>query len=182
LSFIIEISRRGYILKEETEHIKSIAEIKYFDEENNSTSLLNEFEVESLTIPKGNLTNAERKDINLHPIHTYNILKMIHWTRDLENVPLIAANHHERLDGSGYCKGLKGEEISIQTRILSILDVFEALTAIDRPYKTPLSIESTLKVIEEDVNDGKFDKDLYEVFINEKVYEINCDTKSKGYL
>lgn len=170
LKFVIKISRQVNILKEEEDRIRKIAKIEYIDEENLKCKLLSDFEVENLTISKGNLTEDEREIINSHVEHTYNILKKIPWTKGLEAVPQIAASHHERLDGTGYHLRIKGDELIVQTRILSILDVFEALTALDRPYKPPMSVEKALKIIEEEVEMGKFDKDIYEIFVKEKIY------------
>jgi response regulator RpfG family c-di-GMP phosphodiesterase len=175
LKFVIEISRRGYVVKEEIDKIQHIAEIQYLDEENTKCNLLSNLEVENLIIQRGNLTNSEREIINSHVVHTYNILNKILWTKELEKVPYIAASHHERLDGTGYSNGIKEEQLTVQTRILNILDVFEALTALDRSYKPPMSIEKALEIIEDDVFAGKFDKDLYEIFINEKVYNLHSD-------
>lgn len=163
--FVMEISKRSYISKEEEERIRNIAEIHCIDEDNLDSKLLCEFEVENLTIHRGNITDMEREVINSHVQHTYDILKKIPWTKDLEGVPEIAASHHERLDGTGYNKGIKGEELTIQTRILNILDVFESLTALDRPYKPPMSIEKASKIIEEEIKMGKFDKEIFDIFI-----------------
>lgn len=181
LNFVIEMSRRAYILEEEVERIRNIAQIEYIDDDATNCSLLSELEVENLIILKGNLTDSERKTINSHVVHTYNILKKIPWPKGLEEVPEIAASHHERLDGSGYYKSIKENELSVQTRILNILDVFEALTALDRPYKPPMSIEKALSIIEEDMKAGKFDKEIYEIFIKEKIFQLyknEFDTKN----
>lgn len=87
-------------------------------------------------------------------------------------IPEIALSHHERIDGSDYCYGLKSDKILLQSKILAILDIFEALTAQDRPYKPPLPIEKAINIIKEEVDSGYLDKDLYEIFIKEKVYDL----------
>lgn len=170
--FVLMISRRAYITDEEAAKIRRISEIDYVDIDNVSKKLLKDFEVEGLTIKKGNLTQTERDIINTHVDHTYNILKVIPWTKNLENVPGIASNHHERVNGTGYSKGLKADEIIVQAKILAILDIFEALTALDRPYKPPMQIDKALEIIREEVDLGHLDREICEVFVNEKVYDL----------
>ncbi len=172
LRFVIEMSSRAYILAEEAQRVCRIAEIQYIDDDNECRTLLSEFEVENLIIPRGNLTDSERQMINSHAQHTYDILKKVPWTEDLRAVPQIASGHHERLDGSGYNSGIKADELMVQIKILNILDVYEALTALDRPYKPPMKVDQALSIIEKDVEKGKFDKDIYEVFIREKIFDI----------
>lgn len=172
LAFVLEICKRAYLNEDERNRIMNIANIQYKDDDQVSHPLLNDLEVENLIIPTGTLTDRERTVINSHVEHSDNILKRIPWTKDLANVPAIASSHHERLDGSGYHLGLRDTELSLQTRILNILDIYEALTALDRPYKPPMSSDRALKIIEADVDKGKLDRDLFDIFVKEKVYEI----------
>lgn len=126
--------------------------------------LLDDFEFEHLTAKKGNLIAVEWEKMKSHASMTETFLKEIPWLRDLKNVPLIAASHHEKLDGSGYPRGLSGDEITLQMRILSIVDIFEALTAVDRPYKAAITIPKALKILWEEANDGKLDQKLLQFF------------------
>ena len=134
--------------------------------------MLDKFEYENLSIKRGNLTASERKEIELHVVHTWNILNGIKWNKSLKDVPLIAGSHHEKMNGKGYPKGLKGDEIPIQARILAILDIFEALTARDRPYKKPMSVERAIEILGKEVENNNLDKELFEIFMNEKIFEL----------
>jgi HD-GYP domain-containing protein (c-di-GMP phosphodiesterase class II) len=132
-------------------------------------------EVEALKIPRGSLTDEEREQINSHVTHTYQFLKLIPWTRALQDVPKIAWMHHEKLDGKGYPRGIPAEEIPIQSRMMTISDIFDALTASDRPYKKAVPVEKALQILQWEVNDGKCDADLYKIFVDAKVYRAVLD-------
>lgn len=136
-------------------------------------------EIENLTIKKGNLTDDEREEINSHVSYSYKILKDIKWIKELKNIPDIASSHHERIDGTGYPRRLKGNEISIQAKILAILDIFEALTARDRPYKPPMSVEKAIEIIKKEVEDNHLDKELFQIFMQEKIYELYKEELNK---
>ena len=121
-------------------------------------------ELENLSIRSGTLNQAEREIINHHIVATIRMLEQLPWPKHLKNVPEYAGGHHERMDGKGYPKGLKREEMSWQARMLGIADIFEALTAKDRPYKEPMQLSQALRIMEELKNDGHIDPDLFEVF------------------
>lgn len=165
------ISKSNYLEDEDLKLLDMLAKISFQDLEGEVTYLLDKFEFDNLSIKKGNLTKVEREGINYHAELTYNILKGIPWPKHLESIPEIASSHHEKLDGSGYFRGLKGGFISTQAKILAILDIYEALTAPDRPYKAPLSPKVAIDILKEDVAKGYLDGDILEIFINEKVYE-----------
>jgi HD-GYP domain-containing protein (c-di-GMP phosphodiesterase class II) len=133
-------------------------------------------EVIALSIPKGSLTEQERLEIESHVTHTYRFLSTIPWTKKLKNVPEIAYGHHEKLDGSGYPRKVPGETISIQTRMMTISDIYDALTAADRPYKAAVPTTTALRILEEEVKHGKVDAELLRVFIDAKVYQRVCPT------
>lgn len=122
-------------------------------------------------VKRGNLNSDERKLMNDHPLFTFEVLKEIAWTEGLSQVPFFAATHHEKLDGKGYPWGLKSEDIPLFSRILAIADIFDALTAKDRPYKPALSVERTIEIILEEAKLNHLDSTLVELFINEKAYE-----------
>lgn len=131
--------------------------------------LINDEEYNYLTIPRGTLTNEERREIENHVTVTYRFLNTISWTKDFENVPNIAWCHHEKMDGSGYPRGVK--EIPMESKMMAIADIFDALTASDRPYKKAVPLNRALDIIKYEVNDGKLDKDIYEIFLKNKIYE-----------
>ena len=105
---------------------------------------------------------------------SYSFLILIPWTRELAGVPAIAHGHHEKLDGSGYPMGLKGSEISLQTRILTISDIFDALTARDRPYKEAVPVERALDLIAEECRAGHLDARLFKVFVDARGWEARA--------
>jgi HD-GYP domain-containing protein (c-di-GMP phosphodiesterase class II) len=127
-------------------------------------------EVENLSIAYGTLTKAERKIINQHVVTTISLLEELPFPRHMRAVPAIAGAHHERLDGRGYPLGLAGRQLGVQARILGLADVFEALTAKDRPYKSARTLTETLEIIEALCQKGHIDADLFELMVREKVH------------
>jgi len=132
--------------------------------------LLSDNEVYNLLITKGTLTAEERETINNHIVATIKMLEALPYPNYLQNVPEYAGGHHERMDGKGYPKGLKREQMSIPARIMGIADVFEALTARNRPYKPPMSLPVALNILGKFKEDNHIDPDLFDVFIHQKVY------------
>jgi HD-GYP domain-containing protein (c-di-GMP phosphodiesterase class II) len=132
--------------------------------------LLTPDELENLSVVKGNLTQKEREIIEHHVVMTYRMLTQLNFPKELKCVPEIAASHHERVDGKGYPRGLKKEQMSIQARILAIADIFEALAAPDRPYKEALPLSQVFDIMGKMVDDGHLDPDLFDVFIKKKAY------------
>ncbi len=127
-------------------------------------------ELENLTIRRGTLTSAEREIINHHIVVTINMLEALPWPPHLRKVPEYAGGHHERMDGKGYPKGLTREQMSIPARVMGIADIFEALTARDRPYKPAKTLSESLKILGFMKRDGHVDPDLFDVFLRERVY------------
>jgi HD-GYP domain-containing protein (c-di-GMP phosphodiesterase class II) len=121
--------------------------------------------VENLSIRAGTLTAAEREVINHHIVATIQMLEKLPWPKHLARVPEYAGGHHERMDGKGYPKGLKRDEMSLQARMMGIADIFEALTASDRPYKAPMKLSQALKIMDNFRDNGHIDPDLYAVFV-----------------
>jgi HD-GYP domain-containing protein (c-di-GMP phosphodiesterase class II) len=128
-------------------------------------------ENDRLQIGRGSLTIEERDAIEEHVSHTFEILKAVPWSRGLEGVPTIAHKHHEKLDGTGYPRALKAPEIPIQSRLITICDIYDALTADDRPYKPALSETKALEILSSEVASGKLDPTLMRVFLEARVYE-----------
>jgi len=127
-------------------------------------------EVLNLTIPYGTLTAAERKIINNHIAVTVRMLESLPWPRHLRNVPEYAGGHHERMDGKGYPRGLTGDQMSVQARLMAIADIFEALTARDRPYKKGKMLSESLAILGKFALNGHIDPQLFDIFIRRKVY------------
>lgn len=136
---------------------------------------LTEDEFRNLSIQKGTLTEEERRIIENHTLMTSKILKALPFPKKYSRVPDYAAGHHEKLDGSGYPFGLKGEEIPLQARIMAIADVFEALTAKDRPYKAPMKLSQAVKILGFMVKDGHMDGDLFHLFLSTGVHRTYAD-------
>lgn len=171
-NFLDEMNKRGFIKPEEEERVKTIGKIKFIDVDNKEKDLLDLFEIENLIVKKGNLTDKEKYEMNSHVTYSYEILKKINWLNTLKNIPIIAGCHHEKIDGSGYPWGKKGDDIPLQSKIITILDIFEALTARDRAYKPPMPVEKAIQILEFELKDNHLDKDLFEIFIKEKIYDM----------
>ncbi len=135
-----------------------------------ASPLLSSKEVELLNIARGTLSSQERKIINDHIVVTIDMLKTLPYPKNLKNVVEIAGGHHERVDGKGYPYGLTIQQLSLRARIMAIADVFEALTASDRPYKQPKTLSETLKIMGFMAKEGHIDSDLFNVFVHHKVY------------
>jgi hypothetical protein len=153
------------------ERLLGIAAVNYLDFDGQRRPLLHQDEVRLLSIRKGSLDDDERHQIESHVTHTFNFLEQIPWTSEIRNIPEIARGHHEKLNGAGYPYKLSAPEIPLQTRMMTISDIFDALAASDRPYKKAVSVERALEILEFSVNDGELDSDLFELFRTAKVYQ-----------
>jgi HD-GYP domain-containing protein (c-di-GMP phosphodiesterase class II) len=138
--------------------------------------LLNDDERYNLTIAKGTLTPEEREIINNHIVATIKMLEALPFPKNLRNVPEFAGGHHEKMDGSGYPRGLTGKQMSVQARIMAIADIFEALTAKDRPYKEGKKLSEALHILGFMKQDSHIDPDLFELFIKQGLYQQYADT------
>jgi len=134
------------------------------------TDFLSADEMENLCIRGGTLTAAERNTINYHIVATNKMLEQLPWPRHLRNVPEYAGGHHERMDGKGYPKGLTRDQMSVQARVMGIADIFEALTASDRPYKRGMKLSQAMEIMHKFCTSGHIDPDLFDVFVREGVY------------
>ena len=135
-----------------------------------SANFLSDDELENLNIRAGTLTQQERETINYHIVATIKMLEQLPWPKHLKNVPEYAGGHHERMDGKGYPKGLSREQMSVQARVMGIADIFEALTARDRPYKRGKTLSESLQILGKFRLGGHIDPDLFDVFVRGKVY------------
>ena len=142
------------------------------DDEGGEQPLLRDFEFADLSVAKGSLSAGERREIESHVNHTYSFLRLIPWTADLNRLADIAYAHHEKLDGSGYPRGLVAADIPLQARMMAIADIFDALTAGDRPYKQAVPLDKALDILRAEASQGKIDAILLDVFIGAHAYRL----------
>jgi HD-GYP domain-containing protein (c-di-GMP phosphodiesterase class II) len=160
------------LLDNDLERIKELSENVYKNSVGESVHLLNDNEVENLQISRGTLNRKEREIINNHVSMTIKMLESLPYPKHLKNVPEFAGCHHEKMDGTGYPNKLKGNQMSIPARMIAIADIFEALTAGDRPYKKGMSLSRALKILGRMKLENHIDPDLFDVFIDKKIYLI----------
>ncbi|MEO7713699.1 MAG: HD domain-containing phosphohydrolase [Gemmatimonadaceae bacterium] len=153
------------------EALYKIRDKRFVDFDGHVRPLLEEHELQYLMIRKGNLDDAERREIESHVTHTYRFLERIPWTRELRNIPQIAYGHHEKLNGLGYPNALGGAAIPVQTRMMTIADIFDALTATDRPYKRAVPAVQALDILQLEAKEGMLDATLLQAFVEARVYE-----------
>ncbi len=171
VNMVLELNEPGCRLDE---LIDALTEYKGYEFDNllhKRQLLLEPFEFSALRNAQGTLNVEERKEIETHVSHTFIFLSLIPWTSRLGGIPAIAHAHHERMDGSGYPRGLTNEAIPVQAKIMAIADVYDALTVGDRPYRQGLGSELALDLIESEVKGGKLDKNLFRVFVESKTYQ-----------
>ncbi len=160
LEFIISANSAGFLPDESIQRINEIASCVYEKEDGAQIPYLTEEERVCLNIRKGTLTDEERAKMEDHVVMTAKILDKVHFNSQYKNVAKFAASHHELLNGSGYPKHLASEQLEIESRILAVVDVFDALTCTDRPYKAPMSKEKALSILQSMVEEGKLEKRL----------------------
>ena len=153
------------------EELKAWSQRTYLGLDGVTEPFLSADEMRYLTIRKGSLDDAERHEIESHVTHTFQFLQRIPWTSELQQIPLIAYGHHEKLDGRGYPRRITGEAIPIQTRMMTISDIYDALTAQDRPYKRAVSSDRAIDIMTNEVQDGQLDRDLFTLFIEGKIFQ-----------
>ncbi len=164
------------VLAEEPARILDEIHGKTFEEQGaQAVPFLTDDEHVKLSIPKGSLDESERKEIESHVTHTFRFLSTIPWTKEMRNIPTIAYGHHEKLDGDGYPRGIHSPEIPVQTRMMTVSDIFDALTASDRPYKRAVPAQKALDILNAEVKEKKLDADLVKVFIEAKIWETKTD-------
>ncbi|GGY76704.1 HD domain-containing phosphohydrolase [Pseudoduganella plicata] len=155
---------------DDEDRVRRIAARRWTDAEGVEQPFLGADEVHNLTIRYGTLTPEERAIINNHIVMTVRMLESLPWPKHLRHVPEFAGGHHERMDGKGYPKGLRGDQMSIPARVMAIADIFEALTATDRPYKKPKALSEALAILGRFSLNGHIDPALFDIFVRRKVY------------
>jgi HD-GYP domain-containing protein (c-di-GMP phosphodiesterase class II) len=170
--FVLASNEPTVLAEGSFEKLLDVAARKYLDFDGAEKPLISTDEVRLLSVRKGSLDEAERRQIESHVLHTVNFLQKIPWTKEIRNIPGIARGHHEKLNGTGYPYKLSAAEIPVQTRMMTISDIFDALAASDRPYKKAVSLERALDILKFSVKDGELDPILYEIFMTAKVFEL----------
>lgn len=171
LSAVVAANEPTVLPEGSFEKLVEISAATYADDDGTLQPLLTAEEVRLLSLRKGSLSEGERTQIESHVLHTYRFLNQIPWTREIRTIPAIAVGHHEKLNGTGYPYKLAAPEIPIETRMMTISDIFDALSASDRPYKKAVPIERALQILEFAVKDGELDPDLVRVFIEARVFD-----------
>jgi len=170
-TFIQKTNRGGEFMEEEDQkRVEKIGKYKW-KLEGKKINFLDEKDVRNLQIPKGTLLPEEREIINDHIVITIDMLNKLPYPKKLRKIPEFAGGHHEKLDGTGYPKGLKDEEMSVQAKMMAIADIYEALTAADRPYKDGKKLSQAMRIMGFMKKDYEIDKDLFEIFVKEGVYK-----------
>lgn len=159
-----------FMHEDDIDKVRQWAQLQWTDKAGVKQPLLSEDEVNNLCIVKGTLTQEERDIINNHIVATVKMLDTLPFPKHLQNVPEYAGGHHERVDGKGFPKGLVKDEMSVQARIMAIADIFEALTARDRPYKDPMKLSQAVSILKTMSETGHIDADLFDVFIEQSVH------------
>jgi HD-GYP domain-containing protein (c-di-GMP phosphodiesterase class II) len=178
LAFIRGLDAGGPIDGDQIELLRQIAQTTFVDPESAQVPYLTDGELESLCIRRGTLTDADRREIQAHVPHSVRVLQQIPWPDPMRRIPEIVAAHHEKLDGTGYPAGLRDAEIGVESRLLAVVDIFDAVTAADRPYRSAMPLERALDLLREESGDGKIDADLVALFIDAEIWRLCQQARS----
>ena len=171
LRTIVQANEPSILEEESFRALMDLTGRSFSDLDGNRQPFLTPNEVAALSIRRGSLSEKERREIESHVTHTFRFLSEIPWTGEYRRVPEIAYAHHEKMDGTGYPRRLKAAEIPIQSRMMTVSDIFDALVAWDRPYKKAVPVERALNILRDEAGMGKLDRPILEVFIEAKIYE-----------
>jgi len=172
LAAVVAANQPTVLAQEAASRLADIAVQTYFDHQGREQPMLDHPELLALSVKRGSLTEKEREEIESHVVHTYKFLSLMPWTRQFKQLPLIAGAHHERLDGTGYPHALKADEIPVQSKMMAIADIYDALTAADRPYKKAVPVETALDILTKEVQANHIDPELFDIFIKHRVFDI----------
>lgn len=168
----VTVANEPSVLRTEvSQRIHHVATLAFSDPHGRTVRPIGHDELFALTVERGSLTPSERIEIQQHVTHTYNFLVRIPWSRDLQGVPDIAGKHHEYLDGTGYPGRLPAPAIPLQARMMTVADIFDALTASDRPYKRAVPVAHALDILRAEVSAGKVDEQVLDLFVEARVFE-----------
>jgi HD-GYP domain-containing protein (c-di-GMP phosphodiesterase class II) len=172
LKMVLQANEPTVLEEESFRALMDLPNRTFVDLDGNRQPFLTPNEASALSIRRGSLSEKERREIESHVTHTFRFLSQIPWTNEFKKVPEFAYAHHEKMDGTGYPRKLSATEIPIQSRMMTISDIFDALVAWDRPYKKSVPIEKALWILEDEAKGGKLDREVLDVFIGAKVYEL----------
>jgi HD-GYP domain-containing protein (c-di-GMP phosphodiesterase class II) len=172
LAFIMEANKPTVLPQGGFERVLEIAANTFVDVDGTRVPYLTTQEAENLSIGKGSLNVEERLEIESHVTHSFRFLRQIPWTKDLRRIPTIAYAHHEKLNGTGYPSALRSDDIPFQAKMMTVCDIYDALTASDRPYKRAVSAERALNILGMEVKDGNLDPELFRIFTEGKVWSF----------
>ncbi|MGH7318259.1 MAG: HD-GYP domain-containing protein [Candidatus Rokuibacteriota bacterium] len=173
MALILQSNEPTVLTSEVSANLGLLGQRRYAYFDGTERPYLTEYEFGNLAVPRGSLNEAERLEIESHVTHSFRFLMQIPWTKELRRVPLIAYSHHERLDGTGYPRRVRAAEVPIQARMMAISDIFDALTAADRPYKRAVSLERALDILRAEARGGRVDSPLLDLFVDARVYDIH---------
>ncbi|HEX2680511.1 MAG TPA: HD domain-containing phosphohydrolase, partial [Candidatus Dormibacteraeota bacterium] len=168
---IVAANEPSVMPEDKASTLEFLAQQSYTDISGKAHPMLEPQEFRFLSIRKGTLDPQERLEMESHVTHSFHFLTKIPWTPVMKGIPEIAYGHHEKLDGSGYPRGLAGEQIPLQARMMTISDIYDALTAQDRPYKKAVPTATALDILHQEADQGKLDRDLLDIFVARKIYQ-----------
>ena len=172
---IVAANEPSVLPEDKASILEVLPEQTYLDMAGVEHPMLDPQEFRFLSIRKGTLDDDERREIESHVTHSWEFLSEIKWPPLMRNIPAIAYGHHEKLDGSGYPRGLRGDDIPVQVRMMTISDIYDALTAHDRQYKPAVPVTKALDILTSEAGEGKLDPDLLDIFITKRVYEVTAE-------
>jgi len=171
-----KINEKGFLTEDDLEELGEISKLEYQDKDGNEKPLISEKELENLSIEEGTLTAEERTIVDKRPEYTFNVLNEITWSQDLKNVPIIAAHNESRAINKFY-PDTHGENVTMQTKILAIVDIYDSLTTAERPYKKSFTKDEAISIIEVECENGNADSELLKIFLDKKVFAIHHHEK-----
>ena len=177
LEFVLKCNEPTVLPEGNFQRLLDLAAVKFNDWTGEARPLITTDEVRFLSIPKGSLDDSERKQIESHVIHSFNFLRQITWTKDIKNIPTIARAHHEKLNGGGYPYKLSAAEIPFQSKMMTIADIYDALSASDRPYKRAVPTDRALDILKMEANQLLIDAELFRLFTEAQIYKLTADWK-----
>ncbi len=182
LAFILKCNEPTILPQGNFQRLADMAADGFLDTAGRAHALLTPGELQLLSIPQGSLDENERRQIESHVIHTVNFLSQIPWTKEIKNIPAIAAAHHEKLDGTGYPCKLKTTGIPFQSKMMTISDIYDALAATDRPYKTAVEVDRALDILAAETKSGLLDAELFRLFRDAEIFKLTVNWKNPSPL
>ena len=177
LEFVMKCNEPTVLPEGNFQRLLELGAAQFLDWTGEPRPLITSDEVRLLSVPKGSLDDSERRQIESHVIHSFNFLSQIPWTKDIKNIPTIARAHHEKLNGTGYPYKLAAAEIPFQSKMMTISDIYDALSASDRPYKKALPTDRALDILKMEANQTLLDSDLFRIFLEAEVFKLTANWK-----